>query len=84
MGRTKRNPEKSLYEVDYSLPSVVIWFFGGQVPTKHSSRTSSLSSIEQVSNQKDKKIDKKVKVGVSKVQDYSKVELTDFQLEYST
>jgi len=65
--RTKRNPEKSLYEVDYTLPSVVIWFFGGQVPTKHNStNTSSLTSIE-VSNQKDKKGDKKLKLGISKV-----------------
>jgi len=73
MGRKKNLPEKSLYEVDYTLPSVVIWFFGGQVPTKHSSKTSSspLSSIEV---SKEKKVEKKLKVGNSKVNSHSEPE----------
>jgi len=46
MVRSKGLPEKSLYEVDYTHPSVVFWFFG-QVPT--TTKTNSKLHSQNVS-----------------------------------
>lgn len=70
MVRIKVNPEKSLYEVDYTHPSVILWFFGGQVPTKGNSKTqhlrvgiASATSSTQNGKDKDYKDKKPLKVG---------------------
>lgn len=56
MVRLKSQPVKSLYEIDWSHPSVVFWFFG-QVPYKN----GAASKLNGTSQTKDKKIEKRPK-----------------------